>query len=82
VTTATEDYPFLADPAERDWLVNVEPKDVLANAHRMYEFMADTGQPAESFIRELAFTKASDALGIDYDVFYEAWLNQVPATQP
>lgn len=29
----------------------------------------------DSFTRELAFTKAADALGIDYDVLYTAWLN-------
>jgi hypothetical protein len=73
-----EDYSFLDDPAEREWLINLDPKDVVAHAHRIYEFMREAGLPAESFIRELAFTKASDALGIDYDVLYTAWLDQVP----
>jgi hypothetical protein len=79
MTIAAADYSFLTDPAEVEWLTNVDPAAVLANAHRIYDFMAEGGIPAESFIRELAFTKASDALGIDYDVLYMAWLEVKPA---
>lgn len=68
------DYSFLDDPAEIMWLTNVDPSEVLTNAHRMYDFMADGGMSPDSFTRELAFTKASEALGIDYDVIYTAWL--------
>lgn len=68
------DYSFLTDPAEIEWLTNVDSAAVLANAHRMYDFMAEGGMAPDSFTRELAFTKASDALGIDYDVLYAAWL--------
>lgn len=67
-----------SDPAEVAWLAEVSPTAVRDNAHRMYEFMAETGQPAESFIRELAFSKASEALGLPYDAFYEAWLGETP----
>jgi hypothetical protein len=76
--TKVEDYSFLDDPAEREWLINVDPKDVVANAHRIYDFMRDAGLPVDSFTRELAFTKASDALGIDYNVLYDAGANEVP----
>jgi hypothetical protein len=78
----TSDFSFLDDPAEREWLTNVAPTDVLANAHRFYDFMAEAGIPADSFTRELAFTKASEALGIDYDVFYESWLYFQPIAAP
>lgn len=73
-----DDYPFLDDPAERAWLTEVSPTDVRDNAHRMYEFMRETGQGAESFIRELAFQKAATALGISYETLYDAWLEERP----
>jgi hypothetical protein len=73
-TEAAANYSFLTDPAEIEWLTNVDPTAVLANAHRIYDFMAEGGISADSFTRELAFTKASEALGIDYDVLYDAWL--------
>lgn len=73
-------FAHLSDPAERVWLTNVSPSDVLRNAHRIYDFMAEGGLPIDSYTREMAFQKASTALGIDYDVLYNAWLNQVPAT--
>ncbi len=75
----TETYDYLDDPTEREWLINVAPRDVLANAHRMYDFMAETGMAAESMIRELAFRKAAAVLDLDYDVLYTAWVDQVPA---
>jgi hypothetical protein len=73
-----EPYAFLDDDAERAWLTNVDPAAVLANAHRAYEFMAEGGLSADSFIRELAFTKAADALGISYEVLYQAWILAEP----
>lgn len=74
------DYAFLDDPAEREWLISLDVAAIRDNAHRFYDFMHDEGLPADSFLRELAFTKASDALGIEYDVLYEAWLNQTAIT--
>lgn len=76
----TETYSYLDDPAEREWLIKLEPAAVRDNAHRFYDFMHDNGLPAESLLRELAFDKASTALGLDYDVLYEAWLNEQPIT--
>lgn len=73
-----DDYSYLDDPAEREWLTKLNPADVLANAHRFYDFMREAGVPVDSFTRELAFTKASDALSVDYEVFYQAWLNERP----
>jgi hypothetical protein len=72
------DYSFLTDPAEIEWLSNVSPTDVRDNAHRIYEFMREAGLTAESMIRELAFEKASKALGIDYETLYGAWLDETP----
>ena len=66
--------------SEWEWLDKVSPADVHANAHRMYDFMHETGQPAESVVREAAFAKAAEALGIDYDVLYLAWVNEKPAS--
>jgi hypothetical protein len=75
-----EEVPFwwLDDPAEREWLTNVSPSDVVANAHRFYDFMRDEGVPADSYTRELAFEKTSDLLGISYDVLYDAWVDEQP----
>lgn len=70
------DYSYLEDPTEREWLTGVSPAVVRDNAHRFYDFMRESGLPADSFIRELAFTKAADALGIPYDTLYDAWLNE------
>lgn len=75
---ATE-YDFLDDTQEREWLTSLDPQVVLANAHRMYDWMAEQGIDTDSFLRELAFTKAAGALGVDYDVLYNSWLDEVPA---
>lgn len=72
------DYSYLDDPAERAWLIGLEPTAVRDNAHRIYDWMIEQGVDQDSFLRELAFTKASEALGIDYDVLYEAWLAATP----
>lgn len=72
-------YAHLDDPAEREWLTNVSPADVHANAHRFYDFMRESGIAADSYTRELAFGKAADALGVPYDTIYEAWLSETPA---
>ena len=73
-------YAHLEDPAERDWLTNVTPAEVLRNAHRFYEFMREAGVPADSCTRELAFVKAADALRVSYDVLYDAWLDETPVS--
>jgi hypothetical protein len=77
-----EEVPFswLDDPAEREWLTNVSPSDVAANAHRFYDFMHDEGMAADSYTRELAFGKAADALGVSYNMLYDAWLNEQPVS--
>lgn len=77
--TAPGTYAWLDDRTERDWLMIVKPSRVLANAHRMYDFMRETGTPADSYTRELAFEKTAQALGIDGDVLYDAWVDGKPA---
>ena len=72
------DYSFLDNPAERDWLTTLEPLDVLKNAHRFYAFMDEAGVSADSMLRELAFAKASESLGVDYEIPYQAWLHEMP----
>lgn len=73
-------YAHLDDPAEREWLTNLSPSDVVTNAHRFYDFMDEQGVPSDSYTRELAFQKASEDLGIDYDVLYDAWLHEKEVT--
>jgi hypothetical protein len=75
-------FAHLDDPAERDWLTKLEPSDIVRNAHRFYDFMREEGIPVDSYTRELAFGKAAEDLGIPYDVFYDAWLNERPAATP
>lgn len=74
-------FAHLDDPAERAWLTAVAPADVLANAHRFYDFMEDADIPADSYIRELAFCKVAQDLGVDYEVLYQAWLNEQPVSR-
>jgi hypothetical protein len=71
-------YDWLDDPAEREFLTNVDPAEVAANAHRAYDWLTERGIAPDSLIREEAFAKAAFALGIDYDVLYDAWLDRVP----
>lgn len=80
-TGVVETYDFLDDAREREWLIGLDSKAVLANAHRIYDWMQEHGVDQDSFLRELAFTKASVELDLDYDVLYYAWLNQTPAVQ-
>lgn len=71
-------YSHLTNPAEREWLTSVAPIDVVKNAHRIYAFMNEAGLGADSYTRELAFDKASAALGVPYDVLDDAWLTEKP----
>lgn len=72
-------YDFLDDVQEREWLIALDPQDVVANAHRWYEWAGQFGGGlCDSFIRELAFQKAADALGIDYGDLYNSWLDRIP----
>ncbi|GAC1533628.1 MAG: hypothetical protein NVS3B1_28040 [Marmoricola sp.] len=71
-------YEFLDSVQERERLIGLEPQAVLANAHRIYDWMIEQGVDQDSFLRELAFDKASEALGIEYSVLYDAWLNETP----
>lgn len=80
--TATDPrYAHLTDPAERQWLTNLDPQDVLANAHRIYDFMTEQGIPQDSYTREMAFEKAAEATGIDYNTIYDAWMFATPLTK-
>ena len=71
-------YEWLTDPAERKWLTDVDPQAVKDNAHRFYDYLTEQGLGPDSYTRELAFQKAADALGLDYDVLYDAWLDEKP----
>lgn len=56
------------------------PQAIAANTGRIYDFMHEIGLAAESDTREALFAFAAAALGVDYDVFYDAWLDQLPVT--
>lgn len=77
-TLASDQYDFLDDPRERQWLIGLQPQAIAANAYRMYDWMTEQEIDPDSFLRELAFTKAADALGVDYDALYTSWLDEVP----
>lgn len=51
------------------------PQQVLDNAPRIYEYMNECGQEADSVSREALFDYAADALGVDYDVLYNKWIS-------
>lgn len=77
-----ETYDWLDDPTERAFLVEVDPAEVAANAHRAYEWLTERGVAPDSVLREAAFTKAAGALRVDYDDLYAAWLDRVPLVLP
>lgn len=81
MTASTTEYPFLDDPAEIEWLTTTSPEAIRDNAHRIYEFMGEGGLPSDSFTRELAFEKASKALGLSYETFYDAWMSESPISE-
>jgi hypothetical protein len=54
-------------------LRNATAEDIKNNAHRFYDIYE-----VDSIDREHAFTFASEELGIDYGVFYNAWLKEKP----
>ena len=54
-------------------LRNATARDILNNAHIFYDVY-----PVDSIDREDAFNFASELLGLDYEVFYDAWLSGSP----
>jgi hypothetical protein len=54
-------------------LRNATARDILNNAHIFYDIY-----DVDSVDREYAFNFASELLGLDYDVFYDAWLSGSP----
>ncbi len=56
----------------------VTPLAIAQNTGRIYEWMEGIGLAAESTTREALFAFASHAFGVDYDVFYDAWLAERP----
>jgi len=59
-----------------DFTPKATAEDIKANAHRIYEFLKEIGAQDDSIEREQYFTYASETLGLDYDVFYYAWLKE------
>lgn len=54
------------------------PQAIAENTGRIYDWMGEIGLPAESDTREALFAFAAAALGLDYDDFYYAWLDERP----
>lgn len=48
------------------------------SAHNIYEAMEKNGILSDSWTRESLFQLASIYYDVDYDVFYNAWLEQRP----
>jgi hypothetical protein len=59
-----------------EFIPKATAEEIKANAHRIYEFLDEIGAESDSIEREEHFVYASDTLGLDYDVFYYAWLNK------
>ena len=59
-----------------------KPQVVAANTGRIYEWLREVGFEVDSVAREAVFAYASARAGVDYDVFYDAWMAEVPATLP
>lgn len=57
-----------------DFTPKATAEEVKANAHRIYDFLKEIGEKYDSIERERYFTYASETLGLDYDLFYYAWL--------
>lgn len=71
-----EFYPFsnyIKAFPNAEVLANVTAEDIKANAHKFSNIY-----DVDSTDREKAFTFASEELGLDYDVFYHAWLKERP----
>lgn len=56
----------------------VQPKEVAANTGRIYEWLSEKGLEPDSVAREAVFEYAAASLGLPYDAFYDAWLDQRP----
>ena len=54
------------------------PEAIAANTGRIYEWMGEHGLSPDSWTREALFEFASASLGLPYDAFYDAWLDEVP----
>ena len=69
-------YPFsnyIKTFPNAEVLKDATAEDIKNNAHRFYdEYDVDSAD------REHAFNFASEELGLAYDVFYDAWLNEEP----
>lgn len=71
-----EFYPFdnyIKKFPNAEVLRNATAEDIRDNAHRFYHIY-----DVDSIDREKAFHFASEELGLDYDVFYDAWLRGSP----
>ena len=71
-----EFYPFsnyIKKFPNAEVLKDATAEDIKNNAHRFYDIY-----DVDSVDRENAFNFASEELGIDYDAFYHAWMNDQP----
>jgi hypothetical protein len=55
------------------------PGAIADNAGRIYDWMREVGLAPDSATREALFAFAAEKFGVDYDVFYDAWLEERPA---
>lgn len=65
--------------SREDTIRRLTPGAIADNTGRIYDWMDEQGLPPESTTREALFAYAAEAFGVDYDVFYDAWLEERPA---
>lgn len=57
---------------------HVKPEEVAAHTGDIYEWLAAQGMESDSVAREAVFEFAAASLGLPYDAFYDAWLDERP----
>lgn len=59
-----------------------KPSAIVGQAHRIYDYMREHNIGPDSATREAAFAYAAADTGLDYNVLYDAWLDQKPIEAP
>ncbi len=90
ITPGPNTHPFddmvyvasLDGVSQADVVKKVTPVAIAENAGRIYDWMTEVGFGEDSWTRETMFAYAAHAFGVDYDVFYDAWMAEKPVVIP
>lgn len=67
----------MLDRDDESFAKHYTPQQILDNAPRIYEYMNECGDDADSVSREALFAYAAEELGVDYEVLYDKWMSGV-----